>query len=208
MEDVSKNEGRTILFVSHNMDAIINLCEKGILFASGVLSFKGDVKKCINEYQQLFIANQFNNRIWQRLSKQVSTPHILNASIELTGQQPLLKLKVKFTVACVGYHRPAFVAFDIQNSLGVTIMQALPKIDPFILFDGKEYKYETLINLEGIIPDNYYLSIWMGPHNTETYDWIQNIVGFEVTKSPTEGRTFPHHQGHGFIVPNSYISLI
>ena len=207
MEDVSKNEGRTILFVSHNMDAIINLCEKGMLFANGILAFKGDVKKCISEYQQAFGANRFNNNVWQR-NNQVSTPHVLKASIELTGQQPLLELKVKFTVACAGFSRPALVAFDIQNSLGVTLMQALPKIEPFILFDGKEHEYETLINLEGVIPDNYYLSIWIGPHNTETYDWVQNIVSFEITKSPTEGRTFPHHQGHGFIVPNSSITLI
>ncbi|MDW8288663.1 MAG: ABC transporter ATP-binding protein, partial [Flammeovirgaceae bacterium] len=35
MQDVSKNEGRTVLFVSHNMDAVQSLCSKGIYLKNG-----------------------------------------------------------------------------------------------------------------------------------------------------------------------------
>jgi len=42
MEDVSKNEGRTVIFVSHNMGAIKSLCNTGILLKDGSLSYQAN----------------------------------------------------------------------------------------------------------------------------------------------------------------------
>lgn len=50
MEDVSNKEGRTILFVSHNMQAIQSLCNYGILLQTGQISQKGDIYKVLNKY--------------------------------------------------------------------------------------------------------------------------------------------------------------
>ena len=50
MEDVSKNEGRTVLFVSHNMSAMINLCNKGILLSKGIVESAGNINDVINTY--------------------------------------------------------------------------------------------------------------------------------------------------------------
>ena len=49
MGDISKS-GRTILFVSHNMAAIQNLCNKGMVLKEGSVSFMGSVEDSINEY--------------------------------------------------------------------------------------------------------------------------------------------------------------
>ncbi|BAZ03592.1 ABC transporter ATP-binding protein [Calothrix sp. NIES-3974] len=49
MEDVGK-EGRTVLFVSHNMSAVEALCTRGILLESGRLFLDADVKQAINIY--------------------------------------------------------------------------------------------------------------------------------------------------------------
>ncbi|MEA5516178.1 ABC transporter ATP-binding protein [Nodularia sp. UHCC 0506] len=51
MEDVGK-EGRTVLFVSHQMAAIENLCSRSILLKSGEISFDGATKTTINYYLQ------------------------------------------------------------------------------------------------------------------------------------------------------------
>ncbi len=51
MDDVSKKEGRTILFVSHNIGAIKSLCNKGILLRKGELAFHGEVNETINLYE-------------------------------------------------------------------------------------------------------------------------------------------------------------
>ena len=37
MEDVSKNEGRTVLFVSHDLTSVEKLCDKGILLSAGMI---------------------------------------------------------------------------------------------------------------------------------------------------------------------------
>lgn len=49
MESVGK-EGRTVLFVSHNMSMVEHLCERGILIEAGQISFDGGAKQCIDSY--------------------------------------------------------------------------------------------------------------------------------------------------------------
>jgi lipopolysaccharide transport system ATP-binding protein len=63
MEQVSKKEGRTVLFVSHNLEAVKNLCSKGLLLKDGRLSFTGDIDKTIAEYQSFFLTEQ-TERKW------------------------------------------------------------------------------------------------------------------------------------------------
>jgi lipopolysaccharide transport system ATP-binding protein len=53
MEDVSKNEGRTVLFVSHNMGAVRSLCRRSILMSEGMVSAEGLTDKVIDSYLQV-----------------------------------------------------------------------------------------------------------------------------------------------------------
>ena len=50
MQDVSKGEGRTVLFVSHNMASIQNLCKTGILLETGQIKKTGLVGDVVNAY--------------------------------------------------------------------------------------------------------------------------------------------------------------
>jgi lipopolysaccharide transport system ATP-binding protein len=50
MESISKDEGRTILFVSHNMPAMVNLCPKSIYLEKGTIKSIGVTEDIINEY--------------------------------------------------------------------------------------------------------------------------------------------------------------
>ncbi len=50
MNDVSKGEGRTVLFVSHNMAAVKSLCTKGIVLEHGKVFFSGDAESAVNNY--------------------------------------------------------------------------------------------------------------------------------------------------------------
>ena len=49
MDDVAK-QGRTVMFVSHNMSAVQELCQRGILIESGSIAFDGPVTECISQY--------------------------------------------------------------------------------------------------------------------------------------------------------------
>ena len=57
MKDVSRNEGRTILFVSHSMAAVKNICTTGILMKNGQLAFAGTADETVDYY----IANFLNS---------------------------------------------------------------------------------------------------------------------------------------------------
>ena len=50
MQDVSKGEGRTVLFVSHNMGAVRNLCTNGVLLKNGMINFTGHINDVIDHY--------------------------------------------------------------------------------------------------------------------------------------------------------------
>lgn len=50
MEDISKNQGRTVLFVSHNMGLVSELCTKAIVLKDGKVSFKGKTETAISFY--------------------------------------------------------------------------------------------------------------------------------------------------------------
>jgi lipopolysaccharide transport system ATP-binding protein len=51
MQDISQGEGRTVLFVSHNMGAVQNLCKTGIVMENGIISFIGSSADAVNLYE-------------------------------------------------------------------------------------------------------------------------------------------------------------
>jgi len=53
MQDISKGEGRTVLFVSHNMAAINDLCKHAVLLNDGSLSFSGTTNAVVDKYLSL-----------------------------------------------------------------------------------------------------------------------------------------------------------
>ncbi|HET6253721.1 MAG TPA: ABC transporter ATP-binding protein [Puia sp.] len=201
MKDVSTRQGRTVLFVSHNMSAVLNLCNKGVVLRNGLLDYCGNLREAVQLYQN---SNMSRSNEWIA-DKAATLPQIRYAWLDLAEEQPNLTLKIKVKIGSASNNSPAFIAFDIKNGFGTTIMQAIPSITPFLECNGNEKEYEFQVDLVGLIPDSYYVSIWIGPHNSETYDWQKDILSFEVQQSPTAGRTFPHHYDNGFIVPNSKI---
>ena len=52
MQDVSRGEGRTVLFVSHNMAAVKSLCTRGIVLENGIMTFDGSVSEAVELYMK------------------------------------------------------------------------------------------------------------------------------------------------------------
>lgn len=50
MKDVSQGNGRTVLFVSHNMAAIKSLCSRGVVLNNGMVAFDGDTQPAVDHY--------------------------------------------------------------------------------------------------------------------------------------------------------------
>jgi lipopolysaccharide transport system ATP-binding protein len=52
MQDISNTDGRTVLFVSHNMAAVKNLCTQGVLLEMGEIKCIGNIITVLEEYQR------------------------------------------------------------------------------------------------------------------------------------------------------------
>ena len=53
MHDVANGQGRTVLFVSHNMAAVKSLCKKGVVMKNGGVEYTGDIESSVAHYLQI-----------------------------------------------------------------------------------------------------------------------------------------------------------
>ena len=104
MQDVSKGQGRTVLFVSHNMTAVRNLCQKGVVLRDGMTDFMGTADEAINHYLNTTSAQTENHKLMTdciRYSKsylKISEIQINNTpynTTSLTPGQEVLDLIIK-----------------------------------------------------------------------------------------------------------------
>jgi lipopolysaccharide transport system ATP-binding protein len=103
MQDVSSNQGRTILFVSHNMDAISRLCQKCIYLKSGTVKNIGMTDDIIHEYINV---------------ETTTTPSVTYSNIEKAPGNKLVKL-VKAEV--VDEQLNVKLNYNIDEPVGVRI---------------------------------------------------------------------------------------
>ncbi len=203
MGDISKGEGRTVLFVSHNMAAVQNLCTKGILLENGKVSTQGEVDNVIRNYLETNKLSDF----WTQNNKPISGVYISSANVIITGRQPNLKLIINTEIFInESTNKKAFLAFYISAIDSSPLMEAIPEYDIIDCSKPKTQKYiKTELELNGLIPGIYNLGIWIGIEHSVTLDWQREIIQFEIGESPILGRTvsFPKHAG--FLIPNSKI---
>lgn len=102
MQDVSKGEGRTVLFVSHNMAAVRSLCKKGIVMKNGGIDSIGDITSAIERYLKNNDDAE-NVNIIDSVKCLKSTLHIESVEINETSKAHSIirngqdKLKVRIT---------------------------------------------------------------------------------------------------------------
>lgn len=132
MQDVSKGEGRTVLFVSHNMDSIQKLCVKGLLLKDGEIQYCGSIDKTILLYQDIYFDSQ--QTVWNIKNDDID----LKAAFQIT--KFMLESKGNMLVDNVKdgdeiYVRIEFFSRVIENNITIGIS----------MFDEKgQYIYRTL----------------------------------------------------------------
>jgi len=200
------NEGRTVLFVSHNMQAIRTLCSSAIVLNKGQVICRGSINDCITSYEVQNYRNQ--GLSWIRSSdKQEGSLIITQIHSALHGKQPNLLLELDIVLESRSKHKAAFLAVDILDNTGTPLMQALPDLEGFLEDTKPQHLVKITTHLPPLIPGQYLAGVWAGSHNTETLDEVKEAILFEVYDSPTEGRSFPHTIERGYIVPISKVYL-
>jgi lipopolysaccharide transport system ATP-binding protein len=91
MEEVTQKEGRTILFVSHNMSAIQSLCKKSLLLNKGEIVTIGETEKVIEKYLESNknMESVMEYKIKENLDVQITKISILNNKKNAQSQIPL-----------------------------------------------------------------------------------------------------------------------
>jgi lipopolysaccharide transport system ATP-binding protein len=196
------DEGRTVLFVSHNMAAIRSLCRTAMVLDAGRIVRQGDPGTCIAYY----VAQGFDEdaSTWTRPSNaRDSALAFTRVDSRVTGHQPALALELDVVLEPRGRHKPALIAVDILDGSGVGLMQALPRVEGFIRDDAGPQRTRIVIDLPPLIPGAYFVTLWAGSYFTETLDVAERVIRFEVHESPTPGRSVQHSAEQGHIVPPS-----
>ena len=112
MQDVSKNNGRTVLFVSHNMQSIKSLCKTAIIIELGEIREYGQVTSIVEHYLEETIKNQAEFEIpFNRMNgfANIENVQILNMEEELCSLIPLLQ---PFSIRCfvkINERQPHFI---------------------------------------------------------------------------------------------------
>ncbi len=129
MSDISKGEGRTVLFVSHNMAAVKTLCSKGIVLQNGLINFSGDVDDAIDDY--LKTSNNSASRTWIETKKpgvdfiNLIEVKVLNENNEISLNHAISKeIKIQFTYEITKDNQLFTHGFNLFNNHNVHILSS------------------------------------------------------------------------------------
>lgn len=127
MQDISKGEGRTVLFVSHNMAAVKSLCTRGIVLEHGKVVFEGGIEESVSKYLTL----DCNDRSWFFTSKNKDLERSFIKYVEvITSDNNGLHnfnndLKVRIDLYCSAVIVDPAVSYQILNSDNVALIHEL-----------------------------------------------------------------------------------
>lgn len=183
MEDVSKNEGRTVLFVSHNMVVVQKLCNKGILLKNGKVIFSGSSDDSINKYLNLGEESQAVYEISPakdqinisafayRLQVEDSHGNLVN---EITVGMPW-QIRVFFTLKKKIDH--FIIALGITNSMEVNIRTTWSKE-----LDLQEGTYEAIFKEEYLLfaTGTYHLTLGLSSFERPIH-YIENVATLTIS---------------------------
>jgi len=210
MQDISGNQGRTVLFVSHDMTAISTLCSKGIVLQNGSIVHQGDVSHAIEYYisgtkDEIHSDLDFSRREGDG-SLRVIDLEFENGRVLKSGD----KLKITFTldrpITAEEYEKFVLMV-TFNNSLKRKILSLSNRYDgqkPLVEASDKvSFEIESLPLGEGLYTMNY----WMA-HNSPFSDGVSEIAAIEVIGSDYFGTGYmPVPRKHGEFLVNHKVRL-
>jgi len=192
MSDVAK-EGRTVLFVSHNMAAVQSLCNTGILLAHGSPQSTGKISDVVSQYvgayQPSAVVNDFsqchrtgNKKGMIRSIKLENEQGILCASFAM-GEAIKISIDVEFFEEALNPSAGAYIFAD--NGVQVSDYRTHQTGIQLGKLRGK-VTFVLLIKSMLLYPRNYVFSIWISNQTLDDdYDFIRDAIAFEVRASAT-----------------------
>ena len=92
MQDVSRGDGRTVLFVSHNMASVRQLCHTGILLNQGTVQMMGDMGDVIDTYIAESVDTSNVGAVWHKEILEDKPVQLIHAEIQNAKGEPTYSL--------------------------------------------------------------------------------------------------------------------
>lgn len=164
MRDVSEEEGRTVLYVSHNMNTIRQLCNRCIVLKKGKTIFDGDVEEAISIYMGANIADNNNTILVTKEMRDPAWPNpqynIKRIFIENKSGCFLYGDKLKFSVYIYNKtndKKDIYLRVLIKTLSGISVSMASVEHKINLLEYVETEKHYTL-DISHIVPGKYTLS--------------------------------------------------
>ena len=194
MSSVSKTESRTILYVSHNMNTIRQLCDRVVVLDHGKVVFDGDVEEGIGVY---FGTNQDKSTVisfceieresWASIND-VKMEGFLFVDKEMpiytVGETLIGRLSYK----CFHNLQNVYLRIVLKDNLGEPVTMAASS-KGIVMKAGEHANLNFTLDISKIAPGIYQLGFLLYlTHNNGTYfdlDGLPNVAKFQII--PVEG---------------------
>lgn len=201
MEEVTKQGGRTILFVSHNLSAVQQLCGKSLLLAKGRVVAFGETGEIIKQYLKNAASGSYEQQEWRgeagnhlvrmmhaSISSQsgaMITSEAINIEMELEVLEPVQNLVCGFTLYSEYGHELAYVLYDDAESS-----------PPPLLPVGKK-KFSFQIPKDTLAQGSYRIEFDIGIHGVVRIVEGEGSLTFSLINQVGLGSRFPTAQMRG-----------
>ena len=189
MKEISEKEDRTILYVSHNMNTIRQLCDKTIVLDHGKIVFAGDVDEGIAFYSGVASpALSYNydlhmHKDWRNNNFYIKSFALLNTETAfflqndiLTGDLVVNSLKIQGDIK---------LRYEIYNSNNTIVGVSFS--NEICLLEGDNIIH-TSFELKGLAPGRYYIHFVLFEFNEQGYenalDGVFPGMIIEIVKNP------------------------
>jgi lipopolysaccharide transport system ATP-binding protein len=200
MEDVSKNQGRTVLFVSHNIVVINQLCNKALLLSKGVSQGYGPTESIVNQYLNS------DSKAHEFVKKE---QEIYFTSFRCFGEgddviRPDAPCFFEFGIHCNFTRKKVHLAVGINDKYGNRLFTPFTKYDNSLM-ELKEGNNTVLCEVEKLYlrPDVYFLHLYVGDGN-ERFDYISEGISIEVVPVKFYSSYMPEEALGHFLVKHNW----
>jgi len=186
MQDVSTREGRTVIFVSHNVAAISALCTSAILLVKGQIETSGETSEVLSRYLQLSQLRVQPSLNDLRISKEDSGVRLTAISLRDgkdefgVGEDIVFKLTVTASKSFKGISLGCSLFHQDEACIGTLFTSKTFDLEP------KETKHINLtIRRSGLAPGSYFAGFSLGhggfSADRRDYDIVLGAPRFQIT---------------------------
>tara|TARA_R110000868_G_scaffold52950_2_gene166642 strand:- start:1634 stop:2902 length:1269 start_codon:yes stop_codon:yes gene_type:complete len=196
MRDISRGQGRTVLFVSHNMDAISTLTTRIIVLKNGMICFDGDPDLGIKEYLKTGV-NDSN----YSYSGVVDKPKIINIFIETSLPNNIhefgKEINFNFSIELPNNIDNLALSFQIldDSEIPVTHLWIIDS-EKNIKREKGTYKFSCQIKEPKLYMGNYTLRVYLSDSKSkEKFEYLESVCNFKIQMIKSIRQDYKWYEG-------------